>query len=228
MTSTTATNPEQGTNRTDPLVPGTIAGSDSLTGDACVALGVVTFISGGFLAAMFTSMAQGGSAEPWGPINDTLSAGGNVALAVLVPVLSRRVARTGRARVFVQVVSAASLAGAASGALLVAGVLPFEPSTAISIVVIVVQSAWMLWLNRAWAGDPGLPRIISRFGTAFGAGMLGGLTLVGASLLLPWGSPAAKALLIPGVAVGGVMWILWPLWFIKVGRHLRRTAAGRS
>lgn len=217
----------QGTTEQDPFVLRTAPDPDRRTGDACVALGVVTFVSGGFLIVMFVSMSQGASAAPWGPINDALSAAGNVVLAFLVPLLSSRAARTARSRAFVRVISAACLAAAASGALLVARVLPFEPSTAISMVVIVLQCGWMLWLNRAWARDPGMPRHIARFGSAFGAGLLGGMGLAGASLLLPWGSLAANALLIPGAVVGGAMWILWPLWFIALGRHLRRTGAGR-
>lgn len=106
-----------------------------------VVLGVVMLASGAFLAVMFISLARGGSASPWGPINDLLGAAGNVLLAVLVPRLSRRAARTRRSRTFVRVVATASVAAAASGVLLVARVLPFEPSTAISIVTIVLQSA---------------------------------------------------------------------------------------
>ena len=111
---------------------------------------------------------------------------------------------------------------AASGLLLVAGVLPFEPSTAISLVVIVLQCVWMIWLNRAWSREQRVPRRIARFGTVFGFGLLAGLALVGASMLLPWGSGAAYALLVPGVMLGGAMWVVWPLWFILLGRHLSR------
>jgi hypothetical protein len=189
-----------------------------------VGLGVVMLASGAFLLIMFISLATGGSAAPWGPINDLLSAAGNVLLAALLPRLSRAAARTGRARGFVRVVVGASLVAAASSVLMVAGVLPFEPSTAISIVAIVLQSAWMAWLNTAWSRDPRMPRRVARMGAAVGYGLLAGLGLVGASLLLPWGSAAANALLIPGVALGGVIWLVWPLWFVLVGRHLLRAA----
>jgi len=197
---------------------------DLIRGRWTVALGVVTFVSGAFLIVMFVSLSQGGSAAPWGPINDALSAGGNVILAALVPYLSRGAARTRGSRAFVRVVGAATLAAAASGLLLVAGVLPFEPSTAISMVTIVLQCAWMIWLNLAWLREGRIPRRISRFGMAFGVGLLAGIALVGGSLLLPWGSWAANALLIPGVVLGAGMWIVWPLWFVLLGRHLSRTA----
>jgi len=196
-------------------------------GTRLVVLGVVMLASGAFLIIMFVSLARGGSASPWGPINDLLGAASNVLLAILVPRLSRRAARTARSRGFVRTVVGASLVAAASGVLLVARVLPFEPSTAISIVAIVLQSAWMAWLNTAWSRDPRLPKAIWRTGAAVGYGLLAGLALTGASFLLPWGSVAANALLIPGVAIGGVIWLLWPLWFVLLGRHLRG-AAGAS
>lgn len=38
-----------------------------------VALGVVMLTSGAFLIIMFVSLARGGSAAPWGPINDLVA-----------------------------------------------------------------------------------------------------------------------------------------------------------
>lgn len=189
-----------------------------------VVLGVVTLAAGAFLIVMFASLARGGSASPWGPINDLLGAAGNVLLAVLLPRLSRGAARTGRARGFVGVVTAASLVAAASGVLLVARVLPFEPSTAISMVAIVLQASWMAWLNTAWRRDPRLPRTIWLTGASVGYGLLAGLGLVGASFLFPWGSAPSYALLIPGVALGGAIWLAWPIWYLRLGRRLRRLA----
>ncbi|MBK8445635.1 MAG: hypothetical protein IPL41_02660 [Micropruina sp.] len=189
-----------------------------------VALGVLMFVSGAFLLAMFVSLATGGSASPWGPINDLLSAAGNVLLAVLVPRLSSAAARTRGARCFVRLIVGASLLAAASSVLLVAGVLPFERSTVISMVAIVLQCGWMAWLNTAWSRNPRFPRAIWRLGAGVGYGLLTGLGLVGASFLLPWGSVAANALLVPGVALGGVIWLVWPLWFVLLGRQLLHSA----
>jgi hypothetical protein len=228
MSTKPATSPQHDTTQEEPIGILVIAPEPNLRwGRWSVVLGVVTFVSGAFLIVMFVSLSRGGSAAPWGPINDALSALGNVILAVLVPWLSRGAARTPRTRGFVRLIVAACLAAAASGVLLVTHLLAFEPSTAISLVAIVLQSAWMIWLNRAWARDPRMPRRISMFGSAFGVGLLAGLTLVGASMLLPWGSALANALLIPGIALGGVAWILWPLWFILLGRHLGRGAQNR-
>lgn len=223
MSTTPATSPERDAVREEPPVIVVAPIPSRVWGRWTVTLGVVTFISGGFLIVMFVSLSQGGSAAPWGPINDALSAGGNVILAVLVPYLSRNAASTQGGRAFVRLVVAACLAAATAGLLLVAGVLPFEPSTAISMVAIVMQCAWMIWLNRAWLRDHRMPRRLARFGVAFGLGLLAGLALTGASLLLPWGSVAANVLLVPGLVLGAGMWIIWPLWFVMLGRHLSRT-----
>lgn len=194
-----------------------------------VALGVVMLASGAFLIVMFVSLARGGSAAPWGPINDLLSAAGNVLLAILVPRISRGAARTARERGFVRLIAGTCLVAAASGVLLVAQVLPFEPSTAISMVAITLQAAWMAWLNTAWSRDPRMPRVVSRTGAAVAYGLIAGLALTGTSFLLPGGSIAAKALLYPGLAIGGAVWLAWPLWFVLLGRHLHRaTGTGTS
>ena len=200
---------------------------DRRTGDVAVALGVINLVSGAFLGVMFVSLAQGGSAAPWGPINDALAAAGNILLTLVLPRISRNAARSALTRGFVRTTAVASLVSAVSGLLLVAGVLPFEPSTAISMVAIVLQCAWMLWLSRSWARDPRVPAAIWRFGLTTGLALLAGMVLVGASLLLPFGSTAANLLLIPGVACGGVAWLAWPLWYVLLGRHLRRTDAAR-
>ena len=223
MSSTPA--PATGQDRlgTEPKVAVVFVAPEPNQSDAArlVALGVVMLASGAFLIVMFVSLARGGSAAPWGPINDLLSAAGNVLLAILVPRISRGAARTARERGFVRLITGTCLVAAASGVLLVARVLPFEPSTAISMVAITLQAGWMAWLNTAWSRDPRMPRVIWKTGAAVGYGLAAGLALTGASFLFPWGSPPAKAFLIPGLAIGGVLWLTWPLWFVLLGRHLR-------
>ncbi len=200
---------------------------DRGTGNLSVALGVIFLVAGGFLIVMFVSLAQGGSAAPWGPINDVLAAVGNILLTLVVPRISRNAARSALARGFVRTTAVASLVSAVSSLLLVAGVLAFEPSTAISMVAIVLQCAWMIWLSRTWVRDPQVPTSIWRLGLTTGLALLAGMVLVGASLLLPFGLTAANLLLIPGVACGGVAWLAWPVWYVLLGRHLRRTDPAR-
>lgn len=223
MSSTSTPAPRQDRLGTEPRVAVVFVAPEPNQSDAArlVALGVVMLASGAFLIVMFVSLARGGSAAPWGPINDLLGAAGNVLLAILVPRISRGAARTVRERGFVRLIAGTCLVAAASGVLLVAQVLPFEPSTAVSIVAITLQGAWMAWLNTAWSRDPRMPRVVWRSGAGVGYGLAAGLALTGASFLFPWGSAAAKTLLYPGVAIGGALWLAWPLWFVLLGRHLR-------
>ncbi|WP_026927872.1 hypothetical protein [Granulicoccus phenolivorans] len=187
-------------------------------------LGVLTFASGGFLVAMYASLAAGGSADPWGPINDALGAVGNVLLAAAIPMLSRRAARRRWERLLVYGTTVVSLVAAVSGALLVVGALAFEPSTAFTVAAIVVQAGWLWWLNRRYATDPAVPRSVHRFGRIVAVTLLAGMVLVGASFAFPWGSPVAYALLIPGVVGGGIAWLGWPAWYLLLGRYLSTAA----
>ena len=191
-------------------------------GQWSIALGVLTFTSGLFLLLMFISIGLGGGPDPWGPINDFLSGVANLLLAALIPVISRRATRGRWGRYGVWLMAGASVVGAASSFLLVTGRLEFERSTAVSIAVIVLQVLWMLWLNRRFSTDPGVPRRVSRFGMAFAVSLLAALVLMGTSFLFGVGSWASAVLQAVGGAVGGVAWLSWPLWFIVLGRHVAR------
>ncbi|MCC6495914.1 MAG: hypothetical protein IT193_06600 [Propionibacteriaceae bacterium] len=190
--------------------------------------GVLTLTAGLFLLIMFISMGLGGSPAPWGPINDFLSGIANLLLAALIPVLSRRAARSRWERLGVKVLSGASVVGAAASLLLVAGAMGFEQSTAVSMAVISLQVIWMLWLNRRFLADPGVPRLIARFGTTFAVSMLAALIAFGVAFGVGTGSMAGTVLQAVGGAVGGVAWLAWPAWFVMLGRHLVRTAGGAS
>lgn len=190
-------------------------------GQWSMVLGVLMFTSGLFLLLMFIAIGLGGSPSPWGPINDFLSGIANLLLAALIPVISRGAARTRWERSGVRLLTGASVLGAAASLLLVAGRMGFEQSTAVSVLVIVLQVLWMLWLNRRFRTDPGVPRQVSRFGIAFAVSLLAAMLLFGASFAVPTGM-ARTALQIVGGAVGGVAWLSWPIWFILVGRHMAR------
>ncbi len=191
-------------------------------GQWSIVLGVLTFTSGLFLLLMFISIGLGGSPDPWGPINDFLSGIANLLLAALIPVVSRRATRGRWQRYGVWLMAGASVVGAASSFLLVAGRLGFEQSTAVSIAVIVLQVLWMLWLNRRFSTDPGVPRRVSLFGIAFAVSLLAALVLFGTSFLVGAGTAVSTVLQAVGGAVGGVAWLSWPIWFVFLGRHLAR------
>lgn len=187
-----------------------------------IGLGVLTFVSGGFLIAMFASLGLGRGAAPWGPINDLLSAIGNLMLAALIPVLSRRAVRRPWEGLGVRLLSGVSVVSAISGFLLVAQRLGFEASTAVSMVAIVLQVLWMGWLSSRFAEDPAVPRLVVTLGLAFAAAMLAGLGLVGAGLALGWDSPIGLVFVVPGAALGGVAWLAWPAWYVLLGRSMLR------
>ncbi|WP_197509906.1 hypothetical protein [Tessaracoccus coleopterorum] len=69
-----------------------------------------------------------------------------------------------------RVIQAATLIGAAGSILLVARRLSFEASTTISLLIVVLQMAWMIWLCRAWRRDRTVPPIVHRSGTGIAVG----------------------------------------------------------
>lgn len=191
-------------------------------GQWSIFLGILTFTSGLFLLLMFISLGLGRSAAPWGPINDVLGALANLMLAALIPELSRRAVELPWERSGVWLLSGGSVVAAAAGFLLVAGKMGFSQSTAVSMVVIVLQVVWMLWLNRRFLRDPAVPILVSRFGITFAVLMLAGLLLVGLSFAAGSGTPMAKALQAAGGVLGGGAWLSWPAWFILIGRHMKK------
>jgi hypothetical protein len=190
-----------------------------------IVLGLLTLISGGFLVAMFVAMGFGHGPAPWGPVNDSLTALSNLMLAAAIPMLSRRAERREWEQSLVRLAAAASVVSAVSGVLLVTNQLAFEVSTAISLAAILLQMLWLLWLSHRYAADPDVPAGIHLYGTTVAVALLAGLALAAASFAFPGGSLAAEALLIPGLAGGGVAWLAWPAWYLLVGRYLSRAPA---
>lgn len=64
------------------------------------------------------------------------------------------------------IVALLSLAGAAGSALLVVGVLPFEISTSLSVLVVVAQAVWLYLAGRRMARTGGWGRAIAVLGSA--------------------------------------------------------------
>lgn len=175
------------------------------------------------LAAMFAQIAQGGGADPWGPMNDVTGAITYLMLAVLVPALSLPTARTRRSRALLWSMVAGCIAAAAAGLLLVTRVLDFATSTTISMVVVTLHAAWLIWLNRSWLAAPWMPHRIARLGLVAGSAYFAGLAVAGVSFLLG-GASTSNVPLFVGTAVGAAAWVGWPVWGLLAGRHL----AGRA
>lgn len=186
----------------------------------------VTLTAGGFLIAMFVLEAPYDGPYVFGRANDVLSAVGNVLIAALVLHVSRPAERPGRSRIFVRIVVAASVVAAVSSILLFSGLLAFEVSTAISIAVILLQAAWMLWVNTQLYELGVFSRLLSRCGQLVGAGLWMGLLTVGISAMFGWLTIAQVLILGLGVFIAGGVWLAWPIWFVMLGVHLRKRPAG--
>jgi hypothetical protein len=118
----------------------------------------------------------------------------------------------------------AGAVGAASGTLLLARVLPFAPSSALSTAAIAVQAAWMLVSNDRLLRRPDFPRRLGRLGRAIGAAELLGGAVAGAGLALPRGSLGRRAAFVVGGLPGVAAWALWPAWFHLAARYLDQPA----
>jgi hypothetical protein len=156
----------------------------------------------------------------FGTTNDFLSGVQNLLLALLIFYVSRGAATSAASRAFVQVAAWGTVASAISSFLLVLRLLSFDISTAVSTVVIILQAAWMLWLNTRLRAATDFPHGVSRFGQVIGGGLLLGIVLVGVAMLLPALSTPQVILFGAGVIVGGGLWVAWPVWYFLLGRHL--------
>jgi hypothetical protein len=174
------------------------------------------------LALMFGVETPRGGPYVFGATNDVLGVAFDVLAIPVFAELSADLPDGPVRRLLAPAVLAASGTAAASGALLVARVLPFAPSTAVSVAGMEVQAAWLLLAGRQLR-DAGAPRDVGALGAAIGAGMLGGALVAGLGLLFPRTSAGRRVLFYAGAAPGALAWALWPLWFHRVARYLRST-----
>jgi len=106
------------------------------------------------------------------------------------------------------------------GPLLVLGVLSFEVQTPIAIAAWIILSLWLLLVNRWLRLSDALPYRVVRFGEFAGAGFLAGYVIVGLGFLLPWMSWPQLVVFGVGVLVGLPAYLVIPVWFVLLGRHL--------
>ncbi len=109
---------------------------------------------------------------------------------------------------------------AASSFLLVAKVLPFAPSTAISVLAMCVQAVWLLGFGVRNRGSTRFPSWVLTLARAIGTGTLVGLPIAGLGLLLPKKSVPRTAVLSVGIAVGAAAWVAVPAFWFAVARYL--------
>jgi hypothetical protein len=119
-----------------------------------------------------------------------------------------------------------SVAAAGSSFLLAFKVIPFAPSTAVTVGAILVQSVWVTVVNAKLLRRGGWPKRLARLGLSAGITMLAGLPTLSLGFLASRGSALRYALFAMGGSLSGAAWISWPVWYVLVGRSLSR--AGRA
>lgn len=172
------------------------------------------------LAIMFAVEVPKGGPYRFGTANDALGAVHHALLAPVVVAIARELP-PGPARDVLTPVALASCAlGAASSALLVVRVLPYQPSTVLSLVAMVGQGAWALAAGNRLRSEES-SRALGELGRAIGAGTIAGAALAGVGALLPRGR-ARQALLVTAGVPAAAAWLAWPVWLHLAARHLRR------
>lgn len=157
----------------------------------------------------------------FGAINDF---GGGLYFLSSIPVLwqihRRLAADSAISRAALGTVVGSSVAAAGSSFLLAFHVIPFAPSTAVTVGAILVQSVWVTVVNTKLLRRGGWPRWLARLGRGAGVTMLAGLPILSLGYLAPSGSALRKALFAVGGTLGSAAWVSWPVWYLLVGRSL--------
>jgi hypothetical protein len=71
-----------------------------------------------------------------------------------------------------------------------------------------------------------VPSRLAHVSQVVGGTFIAGLVIAGPSLLLPWGSVPQLVIGGLGIALAVIGWIGWPIWFVAMGRALRRGVGG--
>src|SRR5215212_2971805 len=148
---------------------------------------------------------------------------GSLATAFMIPValfLGGRLPQRRTARLTQVAGLTAMVLLSIGGPLLVLGVLSFEVQTPIAIAAWIILSLWLLLVNRWLRLSDALPYRVVRFGEFVGAGFLAGYVIVGLGFLLPWMSWPQLVVFGVGVLVGLPAYLVIPVWFVLLGRHL--------
>jgi hypothetical protein len=158
----------------------------------------------------------------FGAMNDF---GGGLYFLSSIPVLwqiHRRLDDGPLSRTALWTVVGSSVAAAASSFLLAFHVMPFAPSTAVTVGTILVQSVWVTAVNTKLLRHGNWPKRLAKLGRGVGIAMLAGLPFLSLGFLGPSGSALRYALFGLGGTLTGAAWIGWPVWYLLVGRSLSR------
>jgi hypothetical protein len=173
------------------------------------------------LLIAFFAVQFGDPEQPisFGTANDVV---GSLASALMIPVavaLSSHLPLTAAARRAQTAGVAAMAASAVVGPLLVAGALPFEVSTAISIGALLVLAAWLVAVSRWLRRSHTVPARVARLGELSGLAFATGAAVVALGVPLPWMSVPQLVIFGIGAGVGSAAFLAIPIWFLLLGRH---------
>jgi hypothetical protein len=158
----------------------------------------------------------------FGAINDF---GSGLYFLSSIPVLMqihRRLDDSAVSRAGLRTVVGSSAAAAGSSFLLAFKVIPFAPSTAVTVGAILVQSVWVIIVNAKLLRRGRWPKRLAQLGRGAGIAMLAGLPILSLGYLAPTGSALRKALFAVGGTLSGAAWTSWPVWYLLVGRSLSK------
>jgi hypothetical protein len=209
-----------GDARQEKEAPASLPGDEQAGRFAYVAagLGGANLVTLGLLYAI--EVPRGGPYR-FGAINDF---GGGLYFLSSVPVLwqiHRRLDDGPVSRTALWTVAGSSVAAAGSSFLLAFRVIPFPPSTAVTVGAILVQSIWVTVVNAKLLRRGGWPKRLARLGRGAGIAMLAGLPIFSLGFLAS-GSALRYGLFALGGTLAGAAWIAWPVWYLLVGRSLSR------
>ncbi len=187
---------------------------------AAYAAGVTGTVANLLLIAFFTlQLDEPDRPVSFGTANDVV---GSLGSALMIPVAVALTAHLpgGRATRRAQAAGIAAMAASAvAGPLLVAGALPFEVSTVISMVALFVLAGWLVVVNRWLRRSAAVPVRVARLGELAGLAVLAGAAVVALGLPLPWMSAPQLVVFGAGGACGAAGTLAIPVWFLLLGRH---------
>ncbi len=183
----------------------------------------ITGLAANLLLVLFFLLAQPfGVARPGfmglGTANDWVIV---IQFLTLVPValaLRSRLPATRAVALATAAAVAAMVGTAVLQLLLIAGVLGFDVQVRLVVPLFLVIYGWVLTASSAGHRHGTLPRPLTRFGLLLGMCFPLGLLIAAAGLPFGWGSVAQLAFGVPGLLVGGLSWLAFPVWPLLLAR----------